>query len=343
MLARASRRFAFTLVELLVVIGIIALLISILLPALNKARGAANTIACSANTRSLLQAMQIYAAQNNGSIPGSPWTTAMFLYNGDGTAANTAYNDVNCPSVVQIHDYQSPLARILGIKFDDGPTTTSRGSRFMQLRDLKMFTCAENDFLATIFNPAGLNTVTVGRMVSFNTALPFLMKSKGISQETALQFSSFSLPDSYTPKVSKVGSASQKVYIADGARYSYTSPPDVDLTCRSKLGGAYSDQPPCSQFSRSWYRDWATGNTKTTTRDNRIYAFRHGNKRGGGASDSYRFDVGFFDGHVETMGDLEGSNPRFWYPKGTVIKDPSGEIWPDVVKKYSIPANYVVP
>jgi prepilin-type N-terminal cleavage/methylation domain-containing protein len=66
---KKSHRTAFTLVELLVVIGIIALLISILLPALTKAQQAARTIACSSNLRTIGQALNIYAAENRGFLP----------------------------------------------------------------------------------------------------------------------------------------------------------------------------------------------------------------------------------------------------------------------------------
>lgn len=78
-----SGKRAFTLVELLVVIGIIALLISILLPALSRAREAANTIKCASNLRQIGLGLSIYVADNKGTLPASYIYVGYSMVNGD--------------------------------------------------------------------------------------------------------------------------------------------------------------------------------------------------------------------------------------------------------------------
>src|SRR5687768_17288706 len=70
-------RAAFTLVELLVVIGIIALLIGILLPTLNRARESARATKCLSNMRNLAQATLMFAQENRGLMPGRAGNSAI--------------------------------------------------------------------------------------------------------------------------------------------------------------------------------------------------------------------------------------------------------------------------
>jgi prepilin-type N-terminal cleavage/methylation domain-containing protein len=63
----------FTLVELLVVIGIISVLIAMLLPALNKARQQAKVVACGSQERQIAMALLMYAQDNKGWFPRVYW------------------------------------------------------------------------------------------------------------------------------------------------------------------------------------------------------------------------------------------------------------------------------
>lgn len=126
-----SDRQAFTLVELLVVIGIIALLISILLPSLQKAREAAMTVKCASNMRQIALGMNMYIDANKGRLPP-------VLITSGGSATQTMYpNGFSWSSALVINKFvQAPQAMI----FD--ASNNWIGSN----RVASVFTCPKTNF-----------------------------------------------------------------------------------------------------------------------------------------------------------------------------------------------------
>jgi prepilin-type N-terminal cleavage/methylation domain-containing protein/prepilin-type processing-associated H-X9-DG protein len=97
----ARRARAFTLVELLVSIGIIAILMAILLPAVSKARQSALRASCASNVRQIVAALTAYSNANNRKLPAYATNGPLGQYNWDiPSAARDQLVKIGLPRVI---------------------------------------------------------------------------------------------------------------------------------------------------------------------------------------------------------------------------------------------------
>jgi prepilin-type N-terminal cleavage/methylation domain-containing protein/prepilin-type processing-associated H-X9-DG protein len=357
-----DRPAGFTLIELLVVVSIISLLLAILLPSLAGAREEGRRAVCANNIDQLCNGMATYGTEYNSAIVGSPVTTGVPLI----------YNTEAVTNAMQIWDYYGPIRRqwtsSLNLPSKGVIGAKPRTSRmFAGYREERAFRCPSNQHLASPYEPSGVYDVGSGPMVSYNTSRNFMFLGPAGANDSIVHLGFPDAPhwedegpdglgigrasgghegvppSDYFPSLDRVGNTASKVFIADGARYNEASiPPDYDIDPVGGWGGAFGDVGPYTDYTRSWDR-WAAPGAKPPSLqalyrrlgnvDCRLYSMRHGPKTPGLAG--FKMNIGFFDGHVETLKDLEAADPQMWVPRGGTINGRSNNLYDDVREKYT--------
>ena len=339
-----SANKAFTLIEVLVVVAIIALLISILLPSLKKAKDQARAAVCSSHLGSIAKAETSYQTSNREWIPGSPLTTGYYWAINYVSPNNPSWNPLrHSRFVLEWFDYATPLRVLMqGIKSMPSPTNAgiaaARNSLLMLLTS-DVFNCPSNSQLAAPYTKDGGSAGPIIKAPSYLTMDTIMRGGPGVyikgqasvGREYAAPGSDIGqaaswdvvVPSAYVPRHTRMGRESMKVFLADGLRFFNTtasgSEPPVTYNCApAGTKGVLTATPPSTRSSAN-NREYVAA---------KEFSYRHG--------DGNRIDAVFFDGHVEGLtADVSSTDtaarpftgkaihPKNYYPSGSVVSTPS--------------------
>ena len=299
--ARSDRRAGFTLVELLVVIGIIALLISILLPSLAKARESANSVKCLSNLRSITQSVIMFAAnQKGGTMIDSDLRTS-HGFSSQATPSLAGNGQGSAPRILSELKYLNlqqsprilfcPSASDAGIAFGGPPNQRHGTSTTRWVRD---FTAGGIGFDPA--NPAANPTFSEGSY-AFNGWLIYTKQRDGSATFTtgdlmrnqfAASARSSIINDLFWNRMGSVTKGTDVPVVGDGV-WSEAFPTEGN-------GATFTTKSP--DVNNPWTFASGSSITGASNNNNRYAVARH---NGG-------INLAFADGHAERVANLN----RIW-------------------------------
>lgn len=316
---------AFTLVEALVVIAIVALLFGALVPVVGATRDAARDAACVAQQRRLHIGAMTFAQRSNDDIPG-PNTTGL-RYTRNVVAALDLLGDTTPTTPTTVFDWISPS---MG---DEARLSPNRARRTKQIfEDLGCPSTTRNNDAAW-----GLSTGDIAdfrnliaaegiRQISYLSPGPFHLLGKPVTSgdwtapgKKYLWNGPAVTPSDYKPKTYKIGArASDKVFLADGSRY-LAAPNllDFDAHPNPRYYGSFTASTPIYNASREY---GAAHNAPEFVDENHS----SGNVYPHNAKLSYRHRsrimAVYFDGHAAPLTEAESrTDASRWFPGGSVF------------------------